>query len=186
MILDNVIKLSAQLLKMDEVCDLEELGGSNENAEAKKKLNLLIRCANLVINEIATDYVPLIIAEEINTDGKIYFAHLAKTVLDVKNIRTTDGSYVKFKVYPEYIQADCKGDCTLEYSYIPDDYQLGDEIEYGGKVNERIIAYGTVREYCLVNSMYEDAQIWDKRYKDSLLSAMRKGGYLNIPSRRWL
>lgn len=187
MLLKDIIKEAATLLKLDAVLSLPEMGGNQTDAQAEKELELLKDCVNLVLNEIASDYVPLEFIEEVLvSDRKIPYTALSKTALRVKSVKNGKGRDCYFKVYPSYIYTDCDGVCRIEYCYIPVSAQnLDDTLEYNQRVTSRLIAYGTAREYCLIMSMYEEALSFDGRFKDSLQNAVRQNTVLKIPKRLW-
>lgn len=187
MLLKDIIKEAATLLKLDAVLNLPEMGGSKTDEQAGKELELLKDCVNLVLNEIASDYVPLEYIEEVLvSDSKIPYTALNKTALRVQSVKNGKGKDCYFKVYPSYIYTDCDGVCRIEYCYIPVPAQnLDDRLEHNQRVTSRLIAYGTAREYCLIMSMYEEAVSFDGRFKDSLQNAVRQNTVLKIPKRLW-
>ena len=187
MLLKDIIKETATLLKLDNVLNLAELGGNLQDEQATKDLDLLKKCVNLTINEIASDYVPFHYIEQVLvSDSKIPYTALNKTALRIKSVKNDKGKDCCFKVYPSYIYTDCTGICRIEYCYIPVPTEdLDEAIENDPKITTRLIAYGTAREYCLIMSMYEEAQSYDSRYKDSLQNAVRQNTVLKIPKRLW-
>lgn len=187
MLFRDIIRDAAIFLKLDNVLALPQMGGSTESSQAIKELELLKKCANFVIGEIASDYVPVTKTEDtVSADNKIEYTNLSEAALDIKSLSDNFSKKLKFKVYPSFIWTDYNGKVHIEYTYLPAACELDDQTAYKSeKVSSRLIAYGTACEYCLVASMYEDAQIWDKRYKDALMSASRSGAPIRIPARRW-
>lgn len=53
------------------------------------------------------------------------------------------------------------------------------------RVSARVTALGVAAEYCFVCGLFEEAQLWDGRYKDSLKIALRKKGAMSVKARRW-
>jgi hypothetical protein len=74
---------------------------------------------------------------------------------------------VTYKVYPEKILLD------------------GNAESFGGKISARILAYGVASEYCFLEMLYDDATLWETRYKNALLNAQRKKGELKLKKRGW-
>ena len=54
-----------------------------------------------------------------------------------------------------------------------------------GKISARILAYGVASEYCFLEMLYDDATLWENRYKNALLCAQRKKGELKLKKRGW-
>lgn len=166
------MSLAAFYLSLDNVFD--------DEAALKK----LLKCANLVRAEIASDYFPLITAETVSSvDGIISMYSLMRRPVDVKRI-TKGGKAVKFKVYPDIIKT-VPGEAEIEYSYMPEDAGLHGDAGFSDKIGARVLACGTAAEYCLITGLFEEAALWEKRYKDSLLAAQRKKSEIRVRQRRW-
>jgi hypothetical protein len=118
----NIIKNACVFLQKDELEEVTELGGTGSStATQQKELNLLLRCLNLVYNEIASDYVPLINTETItSTNGEVLFSSLSKKILDIKRIEDKYGLRVNYKLYPDRILT-IDGEIKITYAYEPDE-----------------------------------------------------------------
>jgi hypothetical protein len=98
----ETIKLCAVLLRLENVLELPVLGGEDslgdaEKAEADKELKLLLRCANLALNEIASEYFHLKTSQEFDTaDGRINYGSFVKQAVDIYAVKK-DGNYSKVK-----------------------------------------------------------------------------------------
>ena len=177
MTMNEIVTLAAFYLQFEDV-----LNGGPAGEETTAKL---LRCANLVRAEIASDYFPLLTTETVSSaDGTILPASLEKRLIDVKRI-TRNGNAVAFKVYPAAIRT-VSGEVEIEYSYMPDDAEIGDDAGFFDKISARTIAYGAAAEYCLVAGLFEEAVIWEKRFKDSLLAAQRKKSEIKVKPREWI
>lgn len=185
----EILTLTAFYLQLEDVLGLPQLkddyGGAPETGtEAERVLGQLLRCANLVCGEIASDYYPLSAKETVSTaDGTISPLALNKRLIDVKRI-TQAGCPVRFKVYPAAIKT-AGGKVEIEYSYLPENYPLDGETDFGDKISARIIAYGTAAEYCLICGLFEEAVVWEKRFKDSMLAAQSKKSEIRVKGRKW-
>ncbi|MDD4211222.1 MAG: hypothetical protein PHC46_02365 [Clostridia bacterium] len=185
----EIIKLTAIYLQMEDILALEELGGEVTEPEelTSKNLELLIRCLNLVYNEVASDYVPLKHTQTVTSEnGEISLESLEKRLISVLSlIDSTSEVSVKYKVYPTSIKVK-DGSYNLEYSYMPDSVVLENDIEgFGGKLSERIMAYGVASEYLLISGLFDEATLWKKRFLDSILTVSSKKSDIKMPARRW-
>jgi hypothetical protein len=184
----NIIKNACVFLQKDELIDTTELGGDSTSTEAQKKeLNMLLRCLNLVYNQIATDYIPLIKTEKITPiNGEILFSDLDKKILDIKRIQDKFGIRVNYKLYPDKILT-INGEVEITYSYEPEEItSLEMDMEsFSEKLTERVMAYGVAMEYSFISGLHDDASIWETRFKDGLLIAARKKSESRLPNRRW-
>ena len=171
--MNEILTLAAFYLQIEDVF------------EDGETLGKLLRCVNLVRGEIASDYFPLLNVETVySADGEIPQSALQKKLIDVKRV-TRNGRAVKFKVYPAFIKT-VRGELEIEYSYLPDDEDAGGDAGFSDKISARAIAYGAASEYCLIAGLFEEAVIWEKRFKDSLLSAQRKKSEVMVKQRKWL
>ena len=184
----DVIKVVCVFLQKEEFLELEELDGTGEATEAQtKELEHMLRCLNLVINEIATDYIPLLFEETlIPTGGHVLFNSLTKNPIDIIRVEDRFGIRVNHKLFPDYLET-IDGEVKILYSYEPEQITaLSQALEnFSQKVGERVIAYGVAMEYCFICGLHDDASIWEKRFKDALLIAARKKSEIKLPKRRW-
>ncbi len=150
-------------------------------------LRLIARCANLVVKEVACEYIPLFHKQKINCDnGEIPYTVFEKTLLEIRSVKDHNGNDVNYYCLPDHVEIQ-NGSFEVSYTYIPTDKQFFDELDFcGTKVSDRILAYGTCAEYCLVNGNYDEALMWERRYKDALLVATRKNTQVILPRRRWI
>ena len=183
----NVIKLTCLFLGKD-YDNLSSLGGTQTETEAETKdLNFLLRCLNLSYLDVASDYIPLHTTETVEpTNGKIFFNSLTKKLNEIKSVNE-NGFRVKYLMYSDCIKLDAKK-VEITYSFIPDELTtLSSTMEtFSNKVSERVLAYGTAMEYCFISGLYDDAQIWEKRFKDALLIKSTKKSEKKLPNRRWI
>ncbi len=184
----DIIKLVAIYLQQEDILELSEMGGevTEPTDLTEKNLELLTRCLNLVYDEVATDYLPLKTVEELTvTDGVIELDTLTKRLINVIRLTDVNDCSVRYKLYPTSIETST-GNVNLEYSYMPDSVTIDDDIEsFSGKLTKRIIAYGVASEYCLISGLYDEASLWEKRFKDALLIASRKKSDVTVKARRW-
>lgn len=185
----DCIKIAATLVQNEEVLKLIKTGNyedSGDFSDAKKDLDLLTECSNIVYSEIAGEYLPLYSSQSFkNETGNIEFKDFNKNVVDINSVTDLNGNKLYFKTYPQSISA-LRGAVIVSFSYLPDKVKINDTLDFHvGKLNERIIAYGICAEYSIIKGMLSDAAYYDKKFKDSLLNVCRKKN-ISIPPRRWL
>lgn len=191
MLLKDIVKTAADMLALDRVSGLVKLGGTEEDENGERELALLVRCANLVLNEAAAEYIrPRKVKEaEVGAGGRVEYAALADRVSDVIRIRYAHGGgAVSFRAGVDCIKTDAVKGETVVVEYVYTLPVLGLEDDTGmalERVSERVLGYGTAAEFCIISGMYEDAALWDKRYKDALLSVLKGGKEISVKVRRW-
>lgn len=167
----DVVYYAAMFLQLEDACSAIESGTEGDNSDVE----MLVRCANLVIGEVAEEYIPLVTKESvtIDEDGFLY-SELAERLNDIRSVaRKSDGKQVKITQYFDRFTVKDTGEYEITYSYIPAPLSIGDEIPRFGSASERTLAYGTACEYALISGMSDDAVTWDGRYKSSLESLTR-------------
>ena len=163
---------------------LEENSSLSEREQ--ERVDTLVRCYNLVNQEIASDYLPFLYTEKIDVNNSILnFSDLEKTIVNVYEVRGSLNANVRYKEYPNYLEI--LGHAKkITYSFLPEDAELNDDVEFYNGLSERIYAYGMASEFLLCDGLSEDAEIWEERYKESLFVLSRKRSEIRLPKRRWL
>lgn len=192
MLVKEILAQAAFLLGQEDVSEyLKSNSQSGLSAEELKdltqKTDLLLRCYNMVENEVALDYLPLTAEERIDGAGeKIRYTSFLHTPVSVLSVTDERGNKIPYTVFPEYIKTDARGTVVVTYSYAPPTKLIGGESEYGARVPQRLFAYGVACEACLIAGLYDEASAWDKKYKDALLCAYSRNRPHVIRSRRWV
>lgn len=182
MTVKEVLSQAAFLLGRDELVTLLQTEEGAQSAEAVS----LLKCYNTVENEIALDYIPLTAEQEIRVlGGKVYYTVLKRTPVSVLSVTDEYGNKLPFTIYPEYIRTST-GAKVIVYTYAPEVKQLTDNCEYGNRLSVRLLSYGVACEYCLINGRYEEALLWDRKYKDALLCVAALNKPHVVRSRRWI
>ncbi|MDD4291586.1 MAG: hypothetical protein PHX51_05065 [Clostridia bacterium] len=191
MILKDVIELSAVFCNRTKLMETGVFLQTSSNALVADVLNSdadlgrLIECANIILREMASDYLPLEVSEEVSaTNGVIYFSALSKNIYEPLKLEK-NGIGAPYKVYGDCIKAQ-SGDYTLSYLYLPSNKSLFDTVDCSVKASDRLIAYGTAAEYFTQNGLYEEAKLFDKRYKEGLLNCSRYRRSQRLPQMRWI
>lgn len=153
----------------------------------QKEIIRLVNCLNLILDEIACDYFPLLKTESIIPEDnyKINIASLSKDLLKIYKLTNKYGKNIAYKLFPEYIYCPCSF-AEITYSYKPEKVNLLTDLKEFSFLSERTIAYGVITEYLILCGQYDEASFWEKRYKDSLLSTYRKRSDIIVKSRRWV
>ena len=146
---------------------------SEEEAALREKE--LLAAANLVVNELASEYLPLVRTEtQTARGGKIYYSALAEQPIEILAVRRIgEERRAEYRVMPVYIALQ-NGTYEVEYRYYPREKTAETACDYDEtRLAKRVIAYGTAAEYCLMRGLYEECSLWDERFKDSLAGYCR-------------
>lgn len=182
MTVKEVILLAAEELGMGEKVSAFLEG---ESTDGEKATDALLRCFNLVENEVALDYLPLTCEEEIETaTGTVRFDELSQSAVRILRASDGNGNKLPCKLFPEWLKT-AAGRVNIAYTYAPKKKAIGDNSDYVLQASPRLFAYGIASEYCLACGLFEEAAVWDKKYKDALAAAYRSKPSRIIRSRRW-
>ena len=183
MTVKDVILAAAEGIGIQEKVKAFAESGSSEG---KKETEILVQCFNRVENEVALDFLPLYVEDETEcVGGKVSYASLSKKAVRILQV-TQNGERIKFRLFPDYLEIAASGFVKVFYSYAPEKKKLNDESDFKTLVSDRTFADGVAAEYCLATGLFEEAQIWDKKYKDSLCAAYKPKASKVASVRRWV
>ncbi len=184
----QVLYLTAMFLGKEELLNCPYFTGEETeiSSEDKKELEILNRCLNLIISEISTDYLPIYKQKKVTFANKEYnLSDIDENIYQIVNIQDKYNCNVRFKIYDNILSADVK-DATVTYTSFAPKCELDGDVEnFAGKIHDRVLAYGTAMEYSFISSLYDDATIWESRYKNSLLVLSQKKHNVVMPKRGW-
>ena len=184
----DIVELAAELVGEPEVLTTNSFTGEEreeqENGVLEKNLELLVRCANLSLSVVATDKFELKNKEVIFSEtGEIKFDEFNKKVYQIMSVKK-NGAKVDYRVYPSLIDCFTKGKFEITYKYLPGYYELNDTINDFNNVPIRLLAYFTASEYCYISGDFDDASVWEQRYKETLQNLTNLKGK-SVPERSW-
>lgn len=182
MTIKDAVYYSAMFLQLDETCQVLE------NGETDDETDRLLRLANLVASEIASEYYPLKSSVKLTTNdnAEIMLSDFPCNVVDIYSAVNTDGISVGIKQYHDRIILPKKGEYEIVYSFVMPTLTLDSEIPFPSKIGARVLAYGIACEYCLISSMADEGALWDKRYKDALENGTTPKREMRVKRRRWI
>ena len=147
---------------------------------------LLLRCFNFVENELALDYLPLVAEEEkVTNAGKLVYSGLKNSIVRIINVMDEAGNSIAYQVFPDYLMTQ-EGKVRIVYSYTPTPKTIGDESDFTLYVSTRMYEYGILAEYFAAVGRFEEARVWDEKYKDAIEAAYRAQSGGKMPARRWV
>ena len=184
----QVLETAATFLGKEELllCPYFTGEDSEITEEDKKELDLLLRCLNLIISEIATDYLSIYKQKDLIFENDEYNLQDVDTnIFQIVKLENTNGENVKFRIFGDKLKAKVKN-ATITYTSFAEKCTLDGNVEtFGGKMPCRVLAYGTAMEYSFISSLHDDADIWESRYKNALLILSQKKHNVVMPKRRW-
>ena len=153
--------------------------------EVEESLNFLVEIVNAVCLDIATNYVGLKHRESKTVENnELSISSLEKPLYKIISI-TSNGEKVKFYLSDNLVKVQNKN-IDVYYEYLPSRKTINEGVEdFNGKVSLLTLVYGIASEYCLIKGDYEQAVMWEEKYKNNLLNNARKARNITIRKRRW-
>ena len=184
----EILKLVCTLLGKEELLGSQyfDENGSELTDAQSGDLNKMLDCLNSVTEEIAIGYLPLLKQKEVTfVNGKILVSDIDNDILGIESIKTISGKNLKYKYLKDEIVC-LVGRAIITYKIHPTALSLTSDAEsFGNRLSARILAYGVASEYCYIEMLYDDATIWETRFKNALLYSSEKRGELNLKQRGW-
>ena len=186
MLVKNVVLSALNMLQNNDLV-VALRSDAELTSDQKEELDLIVMCVNWVNNIIATEYIKL--KEKVtlhNTDNKLLYKDISsKNILDIVNVCDEYGNKLKFKAEYDGIITK-QGKLQITYAFIPNEITIDDEIDFKTHITERVFAYGVLAEYFFVKGVFDDASVWDIRFKQALQTIRRSLKEVKVLKREWL
>ena len=184
----DCVRQSAINLQLDDVLTaLDSIATIADDVALE--IDRLTDCAKMTAIEIASDYIPLTREEEAESKNqRIKITSLSERVSSIVAVRLGYRD-INFSVTHDEILLPQDGNFTIRYNFIPPFGRpdLDEELKWEhARVNERTFGFGIACEYCILMGMFDEALLWDKRFKDALFKANVEKAEKRIKRRRWL
>lgn len=175
---------AAVMLGLDEIITALE-SDETPSGDAADEINRLVRCANLVLGELAADLMPLKTRETLVFSPHALYSAFSRPPIDIYSVTDNSGAAVRFHEAFDRVEVKTGGDYTVEYSYSPSPVALTDEIPFPS-LPPFVLGQGIAREYCVISGMTEEASVWDQRFNASVAARVRPKKEVRIRRRAWV
>ena len=156
--------------------------------ENKLEFDKILLAINNVSRSVATKIAPLKNQEVVLIENNFFDLNLLKKNLNyvccVKNISSS--SKQKFNVFDNKLHTNFSGLARVEYFYFsPKVTNENSPVELNKTINDKMFVLGVIAEYCFINGLFDDAQIWESRFLLEIDKnfVVKKG--FNLPKKRW-
>lgn len=183
MLVSDVVALAAHNIGRDDLIPAIQSADKN----TPDKLVGLLHAYNIVESEIALDYYPISQTVPMTpVSQKIYYESLPFFYRNLVSV-TQNNVPVRYELRPEYIYLPDapKGQVTVEYYYEPETKFLPSECEFRTVISARLMSFGVACEYFLSQGKYDEAAVWEEKFRDALRAAGLLRRTLAMRSRRW-
>ena len=186
MTVKEVLGNAARLIGERDVFDFLSDGVPDDRAYAEESAELLKRCYDIVVDELACEYLPLKKTEEfVVTDGKIPFRDFSEKPISIDRVSDENGNKLAYSTIIDHLEVNA-AKVSITYGFRPESQKLTDEAYYAdGIIGEHVLSYGIAAEYCLERGRISDAEIWNAKYANALKARLAEKRRLKIKVGKW-
>lgn len=183
----NIVKKVLIMIQNDSLADKISQESYTLTTDEQKEIDLIINSINLTQQNIATKYYSLIdVVKVTNSTGEIKYSDItSQHIYNILSVKNAKNANLKYVLKPTSIVTNV-GDNVIKYSYFPQDVTINDNLSVlSVKISERAILYGSISEYLFVKGIFDEAEMWEKKFKDEVnqIINIRKNAF--IPPRTW-
>lgn len=181
--LNQAVKICGEILSLG--LSEEYFGATQTTVPKDKNVQLLVTAAEFVTEELFADYGANVLKKTTNAvDGKIEIPNLYK-VLSITYAQGGDDVAFRYTEQGLYIGKD--GKFEVVYTTKPTKPDWTDEVPLPSPaLSDRIVVYGMIAEFLLMNGDSITAEPWRVRFEDTASAATAKTSSVHMPARRWL
>ena len=164
----DVLADVARIAEGEDLYNAIKTQTDSTDENVKKCLDVLFMCYKNVIKDIALNYYEFVAQVTINTNS-LYLRSLPLPAIKIISLRDKNGKEITdAKLDGDYLRVG-QIPYFLVYRAIPNVLSVTSTHPFENTViGSNIVVYGTLAEYCLVNSRFEEALSWESKYRQSL------------------
>jgi hypothetical protein len=177
----DVMELACVIAGFDDIIntnvfmydDLTE--GDFKHLRTKSNFVRLEKCVDRIVEELAfKDPLYFIASNVVSKDKKIYYPDIGVSFVKIHDVCTT-GARTSFKLEVDHISVPLDDAYNIVGERLARVGGFYDPLDVGEHITERIVAYGTLAEYYMVDGDYDKAMYFERRYSDALdLATVKK------------
>ena len=177
----QIIQNAAEILGLSDVVELMHDGVSTAKLKKNANYRVLVRCANLVVSNLAANYDEMVVSQVIsaNVQRRIEVTALDHHVVSVKEVLNSQGRPVIFSVSAGYIFVPTAGNHTVIFSSIPR-IATGEEFMPFG-FSPAVIEYGILSEYSFSIGAFNEGKVWHEKMVSLLFDSKNTGESVIMP-----
>ena len=150
------------------------------------KVKLLARCANIMLTEIAQEYLPLTDECEVTAkNGAFCYEDIPRKVCRIISVKDVDGNKINFRQRSFSCRVTKDGLLKVEYRYLPAETAVGEVCDVDPAVSVKTLALGVCAEYCMISGMYEQSEGFAERFRQDMRAAVRPVRSVTLKKRGW-
>ncbi len=184
----EILTMAAEMLGMEECAAYLAGNAADRPDEREAEVKKLLSAYNRALQELATDFEPLLTADTFTDRSSLEFSELGRRPLDIVSCKDAKGDDIPGEhSITGMTFARPQASATVVYRYLPSERQAEDEFEYiyGYRTTPRVAALGTAAEFLHAAGAFSEAADMRSRFHKAALAALRPKGRLVLPGRNW-
>ena len=145
---------------------------------------LFMTAVNNVCEDLATQY-SLLCYEETFSGNKIKYSDLEYNIAKVIEVKDPKGNKTKFYRSSDGLLFSKTDTYTILYTYKPNKITGNTQIILYPIVPKAILACGVCAQYCIMDGLFDEAEMWESRYKEALLGQFRQTKNIKMRAKIW-
>lgn len=192
----DVLAISARMLRKNDMAEQflyycitpssETNGDVNTNSTldtTSYEYKLFMRAINNVYDDLITQYAPFV-EEKTFTGNKIKFSDFEKDIAKVLEVRTVKGDKPRYLTTSDGLVFASTDAYRVIYSYRVEPFSGNDNIILPF-ISITTLAYGISAEYCILDGLFDEAEVWLEKYKEALQGVFRRTKNIKMRAEIW-
>jgi hypothetical protein len=182
----DIYKIVVRLLDIPNLISCSTLGGENTPTTMDEENILQLKnCLDLTLRDISVHYIPFSHVRQITITNNAYSLITINNMQKLLFIKDLNNQSVSYEEANNIIYLP-NGTYYMGYEIVPTsviDSSIIEEVPV--EITTNMLVYGTNKFYCLSKGLCDEADMWNKLYKDEIAEAVKKTGNIMIKDRRW-
>ena len=186
----DILKIASIFINLEKEFEgIIDNSGEVASEEVQSEFEVLLKALNLAYLGIC-DYVPIKNCKEVEVDldGKILFSEIAENIKEIFKVKDINlNKSIKYVECDGFLLLGEKSKkVSVFYSIYPEMLTMESEFtSFNGRVSEKCFALAVASEYFYIKAFYDEAEMYDKRFKDILKIETRRKTPIYLSKRRW-
>ena len=181
----DILKQSCEMLGLfDQVKLLDAATETTEQETLKdEELNSLINLFRYSIQELCSNYIPIITVEEMVEKSPKYEISLLKNYIRIQGIYKNE-TPVRYKIINRCIFFEESDKYSIHYETYPEINSMFEEINYLDNFSPDVLVFGLASYYTLSRGRFDEFEMFHNEYVQKAES-LRGLKSFKLPQRRW-
>ena len=145
---------------------------------------LMMTSINNVYDDLITQYSLFCFSQDF-TASSINYSDFTFPLVKIIEIKDSKGKKVRYYRSSDKILLPKMDTYTIIYTYRPEKLTENVTLSVYPFISESTLAYGVCSQYCLMDGLFDEADMWEAKYKESLLATFRQTKNIKMKAKIW-